>query len=341
MASIRERDSGYFQAKIRRKGWPAQSKTFRTKTAAETWARSVESEMDKGVFVSRAAAERTTIKDLAKKYRDDFAPHHYRGTAWRIKLDHLEAQLGGFSIAALTPDVVTGYRDARLKDPDPRCKDARTAPRVSGSTVKTELDLLSKMLSVAETEFGISLPFGNVVRSIRKPKAGPSRERRLSAEEWQRLETECKASRNPLLHPALILSVETAMRQGELLKVQREHYKKANRYILLPQTKNGESRAVPLSTRAIEILDSLPTHASGRMVPMDKQTLYSVFKAAVNRAGIENFTWHDIRHEALSRLAETGKLSLLELASVSGHKTLQMLKKYTHMHAEQLAHKLG
>lgn len=131
------------------------------------------------------------------------------------------------------------------------------------------------------------------------------------------------------------------MRQGELLKARREHYKKANRYILLPQTKNGESRAVPLSTRAIEILDSLPTHASGRMVPMEKQTLYSVFKAAVNRAGIENFTWHDLRHEALSRLAETGKLSLLELASVSGHKTLQMLKKYTHMHAEQLAHKLG
>lgn len=297
--------------------------------------------MDKGAFVSRSSAERTTIKDLAKKYREEYAPHHYRGKAWEFKLDRLEARLGSYSISSLTPEVVTGYRDSRLKDPDPRCKDPRTAPRVSGSTVKTELDLLSKMLSVAETEFGISLPFGNVVRSIRKPKGGTSRDRRLTQPDWQRLEAECQASKNPLLYPAFVIAVETSMRQGELLGARKEDYNKAKRYLLLPQTKNGETRAVPLSTRAVAALDALPAHDSGRLIPLEKQTLYSVFKAAVDRAGIENFTWHDLRHEALSRLAESGKLSLLEMAAVSGHKTLQMLKRYTHLHAEQLANKLG
>lgn len=297
--------------------------------------------MDKGAFVSRATAERTTIKDLAKKYREEFAPHHYRGKAWEFKLDRLEARLGAYSISSLTPEVVTGYRDSRLTDPDPRCKDPRTAPRVSGSTVKTELDLLSKMLSVAETEFGISLPVGNVVRSIRKPKGGTSRDRRLNQPDWLRLEAECQASRNTWLHPAFVLAVETSMRQGELLGARKEDYNKAKRYLLLPRTKNGEARAVPLSTRAVAALDALPVHASGRLIPLEKQTLYSVFKAAVERAGIENFTWHDLRHEALSRLAESGRLSLLEIAAVSGHKTLQMLKRYTHLHAEQLASKLG
>lgn len=341
MASIKERESGYWQAKVRRKGWPAQSKTFPTKTAAEAWARGVEAEMDRGMFVSRAAAERTTVHGLATKYREEFAPHHYRGSAWQIKLKHLETRLGSYALAALTPEVVGRYRDERLKDPDPRHKDPRTAPRVSGATVKTELDLLAKMLNVAETEFGISLPLGNVVRSIRKPKPNAARERRLSAEEFERLEAQCIASRNAWLHAAFVLAVETAMRQGELLTAKREHYKKANRYVLLPLTKNGEARAVPLSSRAMAVLDALPAHVSGRIIPLEKQTLYSAFSAAAKRAGIQDFTWHDLRHESLSRRAESGKLSLLELAAVSGHKTLQMLKRYTHLHAEQLAHKLG
>lgn len=341
MASIKERESGYWQAKVRRKGWPAQSKTFPTKTAAEAWARGIEAEMDRGMFVSRAAAERTTVQDLALKYREEFAPHHYRGAAWAIKLKHLEARLGSYALAALTPEVVGRYRDERLKDPDPRHKEPRTAPRVSGATVKTELDLLAKMLNVAETEFGISLPLGNVVRSIRKPRPNAARERRLGAEEFERLEAQCIASRNAWLHAAFILAVETAMRQGELLAARREHYKKVNRYLLLPLTKNGEARAVPLSSRAIEVLDALPAHVSGRLIPLEKQTLYSAFVAAAQRAGIQDFTWHDLRHESLSRRAESGKLSLLELAAVSGHKTLQMLKRYTHLHAEQLAHKLG
>jgi len=74
---------------------------------------------------------------------------------------------------------------------------------------------------------------------------------------------------------------------------------------------------------------------------MDRTCLLSVFRYASQRAKIQDFTWHDLRHEAMSRLSEKSDFSILELASISGHKTLQMLKKYTHLQAEKLAEKMG
>jgi integrase len=98
---------------------------------------------------------------------------------------------------------------------------------------------------------------------------------------------------------------------------------------------------VPLSSAALAALESMPRALDGRVIPQQRTTLYKAFEAAVKRAGIEDYTWHDLRHEALSRLAERGDLNVLEIAAVSGHKTLQMLKRYTHLQAENLAQKLG
>lgn len=302
--------------------------------------------MDKGAFVALGKAERTTFKDLAKDFEIDFAPHHYRGKAWKHKLAHLVAKLGSYSLVAITPQTVAKYRDDRLKEPDSRYKnDLAAAPRISGATVKTEIDLLSKVLDVAQKEFGIALPAGNPVASIRKPKGGKSRDRRLTAEEWQKLEAECKASGNSWLAPAVTLAVETAMRQGELLQLEWKHVDKKRKLALLldpDKIKTEEPRAVPLSSKALATLESLPRSLKQRrVIPIDRMTLYKAFGRACQRAEITNYTWHDLRHEALSRLAERGDFSVLELAAVSGHKTLQMLKRYTHLQAENLAKKLG
>ncbi len=172
MATFEQRASGYWQAKIRRKGHAPESKTFRTKTEAEAWARQVEAAIERGGFVSAATADRTTFDDLADNFEKDFAPHHYKGPAWKHKLKALRGRLGKLSLTAITPKVVANYRDNRLKDPDPRFKDPTTAPRVSGATVKTEIDLLSKILDVAQKEFGIALPAGNPVLGVRKPSGG-------------------------------------------------------------------------------------------------------------------------------------------------------------------------
>lgn len=344
MASFQQRESGYWQVRVRRKGQPVQSKSFKTKTEGEVWARAVESKMDSGSFVSFSAAERTTFREVASQFTTDFAPYHYRGAAWRRKLARLTDRLGDYALTAITPPVVSRYRDDRMKDMDPRY--TKSVPkRISPATVKSEIDLLSKVLDVATKEFGIPLPMGNPVKSIRKPKSSRGRDRRLTGPEWGSLEAECRASRNPWLLPAMNLAVETAMRQGELLQLEWSAIDKKRHLALLldpSKIKTEEPRAVPLSSRAMAVIDALPCRLrEKRLFPIGKATLYGAFKAACRRAGIRDFSWHDLRHEALSRLAERGDLSVLELAAVSGHKTLQMLKRYTHLQAEKLAAKLG
>ncbi len=337
MATFMERDSGWIQAKVRRKGYPSQSKSFKTKTAAEVWARTVESSMDKGSFVSGSLAENTTLSEIIVRFLTEFAPYHYRQRAdkresWRFECQHLDDSLGKYSIAALTPQLIAKYRDERLK-------------KVSGATVRKELNMFSKVLNVATQEFGIPLPTGNPLPRIRKPKGGKSRDRRLTASEWVALEQECRSSRNPWLWPGVQLAVETGMRQGELLQLQWKMINNDRHLALLldpDKLKTGESRAVPLSRAALKVLGNLPFNdPEDAILPVRKTTLYHAFIAACKRANIEDFTWHDLRHEALSRLAERGDFTVLEIAAVSGHKTLQMLKRYTHLQAEKLAQKLG
>lgn len=341
MAAFDQRESGYWQARIRRKGWPTQSRTFRTKGEAEAWARSIEADMDKGAFASAAIAERTTFKQIAIRFEAEFAPHHYRGVGWKYKLARLVDRLGAYSIASLTQDRVGWYRDQRLQDPDPRYKDPKDAPTVSGATVKTELDLLSKVLDVASKEFRIPLPYGNPVAMIRKPAGNPSRERRLISEDLEKLIAACERSRNTWLKPAVQISVETAMRQGELLALRWEDVNLEKRVDFLRKTKNGDARAVPLTSRAVALLKALPRSIDGRMLPQEKQGLHAAFKTACKRANINDFHWHDLRHESISRFAERGDLSVLELAAISGHKTMRMVQVYVQLHASKLAAKLG
>jgi len=329
-----------WQAQVRKKGWPVQTKTFTSKRDAETWARRVEADIERGSFIPATLAERTTFSEIAERFEHEYAPHHYRGEGWRWKLTRLRERLGAFSLAALTPQLVANYRDERLADPDPRYTKHPAPPTVSPATVKTELDLLSKVLSVATKEFGIPMPHGNPVLNIRKPKDSPPRDRRLTEKEWQALVRECRSSRNRWLLPALEFAVETAMRQDEQLSLRWENVSLGRAVAVLRKTKNGEERGVPLSKRAVEILSSIPHSMDGRVFPIEAMTLYHAFKAACRRSGIEDYTWHDLRHESISRWAENGDMSIHELKIISGHKTTQMLNRYTHLHAEKVAEKM-
>lgn len=302
------------------------------------------------MYLPRRDAERTTLTKLAERFETEFAPHHYRGSSWKHRLKHIVDKMGNFAIASLTPQAVTKYRDTRLASPDPRYKkDPTSAPRVSGAAVKAELDLLSKMLDVAQKEFGIPLPTGNPVRGVRKPSSGAGRERRLSPDEEKRLFEECGKSLNKNLLPVVRLALATGMRQGEILGMQWEYVDFARRIVVLPviagASKGGEIRAVPLSADALAVLKELRqgpvVDLTGRVFRCDRMTLHKAFVRACSRAKIDNFHFHDLRHESLSRLAERGDFSVLEIAAVSGHKTLQTLKRYTHLQAEKLATKLN
>ena len=339
MAMIRQLKNLRWQAVVRRKGWPDASKTFRTKSEADAWAANVEADIARGVYQSSSDAERTTLGDLIQRFKTEFAPLHYRTRedekeAWRFQCERLNEALGAYALAAIDQKIVAKYRDSRLAGSTDR-------KAVGESTVRKELYMLSKILGFAETECGISLPRGNPVDKIRKPSEGSGRDRRLSDAEFKALEAECRKSRNRHLLPAFRLAVATAMRQGELLGLAWANVDLKNRVALLELTKNGNARAVPLSSEAAAVLAALPRSIDGVVFPVERMTLYHAFAAACRRAGLVDYTWHDLRHEALSRLAERGDFSVLELAAVSGHKTLQMLKRYTHLQAAKLAEKMG
>jgi integrase len=344
LATIVKRENGTYQVRIRRRGYPEESRRFARLSEAEAWAREVETKIDKHAHIPTTAAK-GTLSQIAKRFSMEFAPHHYRGAAWQFKLDKLLDRLGDYSLVAITPTIVAGYRDERLKDSDSRYKSptAKT-PRVSSPTVKSELDLLSKVLDVAQKEFEVHLPNGNPVVAIRKPKGAKSRTRRLTSIELKRLIRECEHSGNPWLAPSLTLAIETAMRQGELLSLEWSDVREKDSVALLldpAKIKTEEPRAVPLSDAALAVLKGLPGEQTGRVIKTGRMTLYKAFERACARAEIIDFTWHDLRHEALSRIAERGDFNLIEMAAVSGHKTLQMLKRYTHLQAGSLAKKLS
>jgi integrase len=148
------------------------------------------------------------------------------------------------------------------------------------------------------------------------------------------------------LWSAVELAIETGMRQSEILALLWGDVDQKRGIATVLESKNDDEveqgRLVPLSPRAIKILKVLSQSNENHnsVIPLQRMTLYHAFHAAVVRAEIMDFTFHDLRHEALSRLSERGDFSMLEMAAVSGHRTLQMLKRYNHQDAERLAQKL-
>jgi integrase len=129
------------------------------------------------------------------------------------------------------------------------------------------------------------------------------------------------------------------MRRGELLELRWEHVDLKRRVAHLPETKNGSTRDVPLSSAAVAVLTALPSGISGRVFSTSETAITEGFQRAAKRAGLPDFRFHDLRHEATSRLAE--KLQMHELGKVTGHKSPRMLVRYYHPRAEDLAKKLG
>lgn len=327
MASIRQRGERW-QARITRHGFPPEVKSFRTRQEAEAWARSVEVEVDKGVYQSRTTAERTTLADILQRYAEEVTPCKKGGKDEAIRLNALrKMRIAKYALANLTPAAVASFRDERLKT-------------VSSGTVIRDLAVLSSILNHARREWGF--PIENAVQSIRKPRQPQGRERLLSDDEEHALLDAVApiGRRSPWVQPVITLALETAMRRGELLALRWEHVNLDRRTALLPDTKNGSRRVVPLSPRAVETLRRLPRSIDGRVFPISAAALHLRFKLACKRAGIAELHFHDLRHTATTRLAD--KLTnLAELSAVTGHKSLQMLKRYYHPSAEALAQKLA
>lgn len=178
----------------------------------------------------------------------------------------------------------------------------------------------------------------NPVEAVRIPNGINRRERRLKVGEFERLREAAKQCRNELIWPCVEFAIESGMRRSEILAMVWSNFDMNSGVVLLPQTKNGSHRQVPLTSRAFTILQSLPKSA-GHIFPIIDSAARQAWVRLVKRSDLKYLRFHDLRHEAISRFFEIG-LSVAEVASISGHKDPRMLFRYTHLSTEMISAKL-
>lgn len=324
MATIRKRGRRWY-AEVRRQG-VREGRSFATRAAAAAWALQREAE---------ATGERlphVTVREAIERYMREVVPRQ-RGSRWteiRCRMLMRDARLMARPLSALEPADLAAWRDARLRD-------------VSGATVAREMTVWRSMLETARREWGWLRV--NPMRDVRSPAEGPPRERRVTDAEMEamRLALGWPDDRVPDTSSARValcacVALETAMRAGELLSLEWAQVDLEARVARLLRTKNGDSRDVPLSSRAVALLRLLPRDGASvfRLAPGLRDALW---RKARTRAGIADLRYHDLRHEAITRLAR--KLDVLDLSRVSGHRDLRMLRRYYHPSASELAERLG
>jgi integrase len=340
MASIRQRDRKY-QVRITRKGYGALSKTFTNRGDAVKWARATEVAIEQGAIQTHTRS--ITLGEAIQRYLTECTPRKKSARAEKYLLQAwASSDIGQFELGRIRPAQIASWRDMRLSS------------GAAAQTVRNGLTALSAVYEQAIREWGFD-SLTNPVRRIRRPSAPHSRSRRVSPDETQTLS---RLTESRLLPSLITLAIETGMRLSELTSARWEYLDLTKRTLHLPDTKNGDSRTVPLSTTAIATLSNLRPSVTGPnndcVFNITPHAATVAFRRAVKRARkaylksrgdqpdeglFRNLRFHDLRHEAVSRLFERG-LNVVEVSSISGHKTLQMLKRYTHLRAADLAKRL-
>lgn len=320
MASIRKRGDSW-RVELYKNG-VRESASFPTKPAAARWALERESEL------TGARLPDHTLSNALDRFAREVSPTH-KGERWEVVrcIALQRIQLARKRLASVTSADIAQWRDERLT-------------RVSAATVRREMALLRSVFDIAVREWLWlrSNPFA----SVKKPPAPPARRRRITDKEVERAVTALgydggepeNASQRVAL--AFLFALETAMRSGEIVGLNWD--KVGTKSVTLPRTKNGDARAVPLSTRAREILALLPRDGASvfRLVDALRDALW---RKARDRAGLENLHFHDSRAEAIWRLSK--KLDVMQLARMIGHRDIKSLMLYYHESADELADQLG
>lgn len=315
-----------WRARVRKQCGPAQTKSFARKVDAQEWARSIEHKLDVGEYVPSSEARKRTLADAIDHYLEVTLPHakHRKNASEQTRLlNWWRQELGSRPLVSITPAVIAEIRDKLTN------AEARGKP-LSGSTINRRITALSAVLSVAVKEYGWLQK--NPVSNVTRLEDSKGIERFLDDVERRRLLTECEGSPSTALLTIVQLALATGARKGELLSLQWTGVDLARRKVRFMDTKNGESRTVPLAPQAVSILrdwraNRLPV---GAVFPLGKATLDKAWQAARDAAGLHDVRFHDLRHSAASYLAMSGA-SLIDIAAILGHKTLAMVKRYSHL----------
>jgi integrase len=352
MAVIEKRKTAdgetHYRVKIRLKGHPAQTSTHQTLRDAKRWAQQTESAIREGRHFKSAEAKKHTAAEMFDRYIRDVLPQKKLSHRKQVlQLLWWKDQIGSYLLADITPPLIVEHRDALARGLT--FKGTQRSP----ATVVRYLAALSHVFTIAVQEWGWL--DDSPMRKVSKPKEPRGRVRFLDQEELDRLLFACKESPNPWLYPAVMVAVSTGMRYGELMNLTWGDIDFTRKRIILHETKNGERRAVPIAGQAYDLLMEMEKNrridtnilfpklwATSNCVIFQKHDLEKVqkvqkpvqlrsaWKTALQKARIEDFRFHDLRHCAASYLAMSGA-SLTEIADILGHKTLAMVKRYSHL----------
>lgn len=322
-----------YQALVRRRGHPPACKTFTRLTDAKRWVQDVESGFRTGHFVNQTEATKHTLGEAIDRYiEEELRRKPLSAKKQKSQLIWFKDQLGYKLLSEITPAAISKLKTSFLQQTTSKGT-LRKGP--TWNRYQAALSCVFQMCC-GEWEWVESNP----VRRIKRERETAGRVRFLSDDERKRLLAVCKEDSNPALYPLVVLTLSTGMRRGEVRNLRWEDVDLKQGAIVLHKTKNSERRRVPVKGHALQLLRE---HAKVRRLDINfvfpgehsRETgigwdYSGRFESAVKKAGIEDFVFHDLRHSCASYLAMNGA-SLLEIAEVLGHKTMQMVKRYSHL----------
>jgi integrase len=344
-----------FRVRVRLKGQSEQHATFERKTDAQRWAQQTEAAIREGRHFRTSESKRRTLTELLDRYKREILPTKPRTAPFQARqINWWRARIGIKVLADVTAPLISeikgdlekgmladGSTTIRIVDRKGDVVSKPVQPR-SPATVKRYLAVLSHAFTVAVKEW--HWLDSNPVASVSKPKEPRGRIRYLSDEEREELLKACKASSNPDILAVVVLAISTGARRMEIMSLRWKQVDLQRGVITLHETKNGEIRALPLTTKAFELMKARSTVRridTDLVFPSDTNPRKPIdlrvpFEKAVKEAGIVDFRFHDLRHTCASYLAMNGA-SLAEIAEVLGHKTLSMVKRYAHLSQAHVA----
>ncbi len=329
-----------YKATIRMIGYPTQSVTFKRKTDAVKWAKETETAIYNGKHFETIKAKKHTASELIDKYIEEVLPKKKANTAegQKPQLEWWKNEIGKHTLANVTPELIDECKKKLLQ------QKTYKGTTMAGSTVNRYLAALSHVFTKAVKTWRWidKTPFAQV----EKESEPNGRVRFLSDDERDRLLDACKASHNKHLYLVVLLAISTGARKNEIIGLKWENVSFDLQRIILVDTKNGDTRAVPLVGEAFNLLKE---HSKVRRIdtPLvfprvgkkgnQSMSIRTAWDNAVIAANLDDFHFHDNRHTCASYLA-MNNASMPEIAAVLGHRTLEMVKRYAHL-SEQ--HTLG
>lgn len=336
-----QKPDGRYRAVIRKTGFKVRSGIFPNRKAAENWARDIEREIDLRHYKDPVKFAKDTVGELFEKFRDEIVPHR-KGKRWdkvRINMLLREAEFVKRRVPDLTAKDLRDWRDARLN-------------QVSPQSVNRELNLISAIFTHAIKEW--DYPYRvNPVHEVGRPAGGSGKPRNRRWNDHE-IEAILKAAKYDPERPpvagkdyvpwGLLLIIETAMRPNEFCSAKVADVQLERRCITLHDSKNGDARNVPLSTKAVKIVATLIKNKrpNDTLFPISSQTLSAYYRDVRKAAGLAeaDLRFYDGKHEAISRMAPKFR-DAVELSKVTGHRDLKSLSVYYNPKVEELADKLG